>query len=289
MLLDLIYQIIDFPFRLRNAIRRRIKHIQLFSTLEDKSDSQSAFYEAAVNRIVTRERAFTRFRRIYDYREILEHVNFRLGAKYLDILKEMEPNSLSIIEELKKNDGLGRPRQFSFNKIGKISPTTLRYLAVATDLRSHFGKDSEFEIGEIGGGYGGQALVLSKLGWAKSYSIFDLPSVQILIKKYLSLNNIENIHFPTLEFTTLPSYDLVISNYAFSELPRPLQDEYLEAVILKSPRGYMLMNSGLRNETGRSDGKITLNELQALIPNLKIADEKPLTSPDNYLITWNNC
>jgi|688.fasta_scaffold36900_4 putative sugar O-methyltransferase len=286
---DLIYQIIDFPFRLRNAIRRRIKHIQLFSTLEDKSDSQSAFYESAVSKIVTNERAFTRFRRIYDYREILEHVNFRLGGKYLEIVKEREPNSLSIIKELRKNDQLGRPRQFSYDKIGKISPTTLRYLAVATDLRSHFGKDHEFEIGEIGGGYGGQALVLAKLGWVKSYSVFDLPSVQILISKYLSLNNIENVHFPSLDFQNLPSYDLVISNYAFSELPRQIQEEYLVKVILKSRRGYMLMNSGLRNETGRSNGKITLNELEALIPNLQVTNEKPLTSPDNYLVTWNNC
>ena len=39
--------------------------------------------------------------------------------------------------------------------------------------------------------------------------------------------------------------DLLINNYAFSELPKNLQIKYLEEVISKSTHGYMTMNSGL--------------------------------------------
>ena len=46
------------------------------------------------------------------------------------------------------------------------------------------------------------------------------------------------------------------------------------------------MNSGRENLTGRSEGKITLNELKELIPNLTVLEESPKTSDDNYLVTW---
>jgi hypothetical protein len=39
-------------------------------------------------------------------------------------------------------------------------------------------------------------------------------------------------------------YDLVISNYAFSELPSELQTRYIEKIILKAKRGYLTINSG---------------------------------------------
>jgi hypothetical protein len=118
------------------------------------------------------------------------------------------------------------------------------------------------------------------------YFVYDLPNVQYLIKQYLAVTHTENVDYGDLNVQNRDSYDLVISNYAFSELPRQLQLEYLEKVILKSRNGYMLMNSGIKNETGRSEGKLTLDELKELIPNLVVSDEIPLTSPDNYLITW---
>jgi hypothetical protein len=48
----------------------------------------------------------------------------------------------------------------------------------------------------------------------------------------------------------------------------------------------MLMNSGFGNSTGRSDGKISVEELRKYIPNLVVSEEFPKTSPDNYLVTW---
>lgn len=286
MLLQFFYTCIDLPFRLRNMFRRRISRITLFTTSEEKSDSQVTFYESAVSRIIGNKNSFKRFRRIYDYREILEHVNFRQGKEYLEIAKSKSPTSILNFESFKANDNYGKPRKFNYQGIGKVSPTTLRYVSVAMDLYEKFGSCKNFKVAEIGGGYGGQAHILSKMEGYQSFHIFDLPNVQILIDRFLTENSVENFHLETLHDLGFAEYDLVISNYAFSELPRNLQDQYLEKVILKSKRGYMIMNSGLRNETGRSDGKVTLEEIKELIPELKVHEEKPLTSSDNYLITW---
>ena len=77
-----------------------------------------------------------------------------------------------------------------------------------------------------------------------------------------------------------------MSNYAFSELPAELQKIYIEKVVSKSKRGYLIMNSGLYNYSGRSDGKLHLAELRTLLPEFEILEEIPNTGPDNYVIVW---
>ena len=42
------------------------------------------------------------------------------------------------------------------------------------------------------------------------------------------------------------------------------------------------MNKGLKKTANR----FTYEELKKIIPNLQIADEKPLTGMENYLLTW---
>jgi hypothetical protein len=64
------------------------------------------------------------------------------------------------------------------------------------------------------------------------------------------------------------------------------EKEYINKVLAKSERGYMIMNSGLNNQTGRSDGKLTLGELKTLLPRFEILEEVPNTGPDNYVLVW---
>jgi putative sugar O-methyltransferase len=286
ILMDLFWKFIDFPLRVRNALRRRIAGMKLFTIDNNVSDSQVTFYEVSVHQIVAHPRRLKRFRRIYDYREILEHVDYKLGKTYLRLAISMNARLIHDINLFKKNDNFGKPRTFRYENLGKISPTTLRYIAVAADIQRIFGEQPLPKIVEVGGGYGGQASVLKKLNYFENYYIYDLPIVQKLIQAYLSKNDVSNVHFPRIEDATNQEYDLFISNYAFSELPRQLQLIYLEKVITKSKRGYMLMNSGRENATGRSDGKISIEELRKFLPHLIVSEEVPLTSPDNYLITW---
>ena len=82
------------------------------------------------------------------------------------------------------------------------------------------------------------------------------------------------------------NWDLVISNYAFSELPKSLQLDYVEKVLTRSKRGYLIMNSGKSNISGFSKGKLTLKELEDLLPGVEILEEVPNTGPDNYVLVW---
>lgn len=281
------YVLIDFPFRLRNSIRRYIRKIELFSNSESLSDSQVTFYEQSVNQITSSAKKFKNFRRVYDYREILEHVDFKLGKEYLMRISEIDPTILAHLEDFKNNDFAGNPRRLKFPGLGEISPTTIRYISVAAEIRTLFGSMGQKSIVEIGAGYGGQCLILNKIGYFQHYTIYDLPKVQELIGSYLDANKINQVSYPKQISTPISKYDLAISNYAFSELPRSIQVGYLENVLIHSRNGYMIMNSGDINKTGRSAGKITLPELLSRIPNARVLPEIPRTGPDNYVLVWN--
>ena len=285
-LLNLLHKVSDLPFKTFNLLKRIISRSSPFSQSEKKSDSEGTFYEKAIDVILTSNSEFSRFRRKYNYREILEHVDFRLGRKYLLKIQELDPSLESAKMDFKRNDVIGKPRRYKYPTFGYISPTTLRYISVALDIKREIDLTNVNKVVEIGAGYGGQAAILEKYIADMNYFIFDLPQVQKLIQKYLAKVGVKEVTYLNLLNFEPKEFDLVVSNYAFSELPKELQIEYLEKVLLKSKNGYLIMNSGHGNTTGRSKGKITLKELSQRIPGLMVKEEDPLTSPDNYVIFW---
>ena len=286
-LIHLTHKLSDQPLRAWNYFKRFLQNSSPFSKSTIKSDSEGTFYEKAVENILASESHFKRFRRKYNYREILEHVDFELGHKYFLRIRELDPEMTTAQLGLNRNDSVGSPRSYMYPEFEKISPTTLRYIAVALDINKEMDIKRIHKIVEIGAGYGGQAAILDKFIPNLEYFIFDLPLVQKLIDKYLSSLGMRNFtHLSIADSMENREFDLVISNYAFSELPRNLQIEYLERVLLKSKNGYLIMNSGRGNATGRSSGKLSLKELSERIPGLLVKEEIPLTSPDNYVIYW---
>jgi len=281
-----VYTLIDFPFRLRNIIRRYLRKMELFSNSTILSDSQVTFYEQSVDLITSSTDKFKQFRRLYDYREILEHVDFNLGKNYLSRITDIDPTILSYLKDFKQNDLVGKPRRLNFQGVGVISPTTIRYISVAAEIKNLFGSLGQSSIVEIGGGYGGQCLILNKIGYFKQYTIFDLPKVQELISSYLEIHHINNVNYPREIEVPNSKYDLVISNYAYSELSRHTQLDYLEKILMNSRNGYMIMNSGDGNKSGRSTGKLSLQEILDRIPNARVLPEIPKTGPDNYVLVW---
>jgi putative sugar O-methyltransferase len=286
-LINLLHKLSDLPLRNWNYVKRSVLKSSPFSSSSTKSDSEGTFYEKAVENILASESHFKRFRRKYNYREILEHVDFKLGQKYFFRIKQLDPKMRTAQLGLTRNDLVGSPRSYKYPHFEKISPTTLRYISVALDIQNEIDIKRIHKIVEIGAGYGGQAAILDRFIPNLEYFIFDLPLVQKLIDKYLSSLGMRNFTHMSLA-DSIPSreFDLVISNYAFSELPRNLQIEYLEKVLLKSKNGYLIMNSGRGNSTGRSTGKLSLEEISDRIPGLMVKEEIPLTSPDNYVIYW---
>jgi hypothetical protein len=77
-------------------------------------------------------------------------------------------------------------------------------------------------------------------------------------------------------------YDLVISNYAFSELPSNLQMKYIEKILLNSKRGYLTMNSGISDSEFKGD-KLMLDDLKKLLPKFEVI---PQDYPGNYIVVW---
>ncbi len=252
------------------------------------SDSQLTNYEKFVQKTLEKNHYFVKFRRKYTCRQIIETVEPDMGYAYFKKILALNPGFSLMMDTFKKNDLVGKPLTFNYPNTGPISPTTLRYISVAAELEVLFGSLNEFKIAEIGCGYGGQLRILDSLYEIKEYHLYDLENVQTLTLKYLSnfdvrVKIIRSRDLPNKKF----DFDLVISNYAFSELPRFLQSDYLQKVILKSKRGYMTMNTGKNNLTGRSRGKYSIEELIELIPNSRVLAETPLTGIDNYLLIWN--
>lgn len=284
-----LIEVRDLFFRLRNKIRRLALSKTTFNETKGKSDSQVTFYEQQLSRLLKSKKRLSDFRRKYDYREILEHVTYTQGKSYLEQIQEYSPqNYIELIEKNKANDLFGNPYEYQYSGVGRVSPTTLRYISTAIDIFETIRLKEESVIAEIGVGYGGQAAILERMYGISNYSAFDLPSVIQLSNVYLnSVNSKLKFTSPGLSSDKNTTWDVVISNYAFSELHRDLQLSYIERVIAKSKSGYMIMNSGRSNITGRSEGKLSLDEIRNYIPNLQVKEEVPLTGPDNYIIYWN--
>jgi putative sugar O-methyltransferase len=273
-----------------SIIMEKVDFGKEFSGLSSaRSDSDNGRYIKAVESASESFRIFLKFKRLPAYRAILEHVSEEQGRDYLAIVNEQSPNLLEpqLLQKCKENDLLGNPLLFNYPGIGAISPTTLRYIKVASDLKKYFKDIADFEIAEIGCGYGGQLLILDKIFSPKHYYLFDLPSVLKFIYKYIENFILNTSYTPTsLNQWEAKSLDLVISNYAFSELPASLQKMYIKKVLSKAHRGYLTMNSGGSDHTKRGGNKLSIKELEKLLPPFSIIEEKPLTGADNYIIVW---
>lgn len=228
---------------------------------------------------------FRKFRSSRVMVEALDHVSIEQGNDYiLEILKNGSWQE-KFTKVLVQIDKVGNPRKFKFRPYGTFSPTLLRYLKVYIDLEKNFGSLKNLNIVEIGVGFGGQASLIGLLDKPLSYTYYDIPPVLELAQKFThELNVPGNFSFIDGRNPKPSNPDLVISNYAFSELNRDVQDQYLKHVVLPSPRGYITWNH-LSFETL---GGYSLAELIRLIPNSQILPEKPNTSDSNAIIVWGN-
>lgn len=150
------------------------------------SISETSSYPQLCQLAVENEEVFANFKRYPAYQAILEHVSYEHGKEYLDIILKEDPELVSLFNKFRENDLLGNPIVYDYGQYGIFSPTTLRYIKVARDLRKKFGDMSHMRVVEIGGGYGGQCKILSDLCGFASYTIIDLPEAVKLANKYLS-------------------------------------------------------------------------------------------------------
>lgn len=211
-------------------------------------NSSSYGYIDICKKAVDDDEYFQKFKNDPMYRVVLEHLDPGQGAYYLECIERSSLRLSSELEKFSINDTLGKPKdivpvQGLDGKQILITPSTIRYVKVLADLLFEFGSLDGMKIIEVGGGYGGQALVISQDCNFDSYHLIDLEDPANLAKKYLSHFKIENVGIYTPDALPDMDFDLVVSNYAFSEVAKSTQDLYIDKVLSRCARGYITWNN----------------------------------------------
>jgi hypothetical protein len=114
----------------------------------------------------------------------------------------------------------------------------------------------------------------------------------LLAERYLKMNKIPNVKFINFEDLSadsfpLSKFDLCISNYAYTECSKSLQDIYNRKILFVSDSGYITSNAEVWESSFTYSSSEIINFLISQKKETKIFDEKPLTTPGNIIITWN--
>ena len=249
------------------------------SSIQFRSDSDNGTYLKDVKKFLEDYSSFKNFKRFKNYNKILEHLSFETGKKYLDLINKRDKSFISKGVILHEMDKLGNPIKYMYDEMN-FSPTTLRYIKVSQDIKLLFGGKFN-RIVEIGGGYGGQLIANDIYLKIDYYTVIDLDDVNMLIKKYV------NSFLTTLTYNAISlnqykveNIDLVISNYAFSELSKSIQIYYLEKVLKYASRGYLTLNCLNKKD------RLNKTELLKLFPDGEFIKEIPKTGDHNLIFVW---
>ena len=221
------------------------------------------------------DNVFSTFKSNEHYTPILEHTWAELGQNHLINIQEHNPYLLTNYPSFWDNDQYGTPRAHEYD-FKTCSPTTIQYISVLSNLIDHLGSLKGFTIAEIGAGYGGQAKIITDVFKVQKYFLIDLPEVTLLQDRYIKELKIPNTK--TFTHETYPKngeYDLVISNYALTEVLEPLQSEYVDNILMKSKHGYITCNG-------------PINKIQELKEkhNAKELPDIPGERGSNYILIW---
>jgi hypothetical protein len=130
--------------------------------------------------------------------------------------------------------------------ISVYTPTQVRYQYIKHLINKLIENNCE-TFCEIGPGYGGLIEALHDQSECQTFHMFDLPEPQALQEKYLSKVHGAESLWPYLRWHDLktPDFvraDLCISWCAWSELSKPLREEYAEKVISKCDHFFICSN-----------------------------------------------
>lgn len=257
-----------------------MKETQIEDTYTPAVEYKEICAQAAVD-----DETFSKFKSMPKYRSMLEHANVSQAQEHLEDIQIQTPKLMSYFDKFRTNDTVGNPVTVDFNKgfEGSISPTTIQYARVLSDLITYFDNMDGFKIVEIGAAYGGQCKIISDYVNFKEYICFEMTEPSRLVRKYVDHFNIENVvSLDAYEFYDKPyniDCDLIISCFAFCEQSKHFQDCYLKHIINSAPRGYLWCN-----ETPESYG---IEGLKNLLPHkLNEKNDIPSERNTNRILWW---
>lgn len=224
-----------------------------------------------------------------DLFELFQTLEITEGAAFYDYLVATRKTIEKALAGCEKLDTIGSPTVKEYPSLGTFSATTLRYIAHADKICKFFQLPQKMKVAEIGAGFGGQCYILSQFKPFETYYIYDLPEVQNLIKRVMQELSVKGVVCPAMtEKIPEEKIDLVISNYAFSEISRDIQLIYFEQVIKKADRGYIVYNQISQADYGINsmscDEFVQLLRQNGIKP--KVFTEFLSTAPGNRLIIW---
>ena len=243
-------------------------------------------YVRYVSRVPKSQKKLSNFRRNSRFTHVLADVPRHYVEEYVAYLRKEYPDLASRMPEVAFVDQVGNPATFDVDG-HQLSGNLIRYQKVTGDLRKLFGPSIPGRIVEIGVGFGGQFLVADHFLSFEDYVMVDLLPVlhlaEAVCEQFLVHNSYRCITCNQLPETE--RYDLVISNYAFSELPRSLQLRYLERVLCRSRRGYITMNAGTSDLPSEA-GPMTIGDIVKKIPEATVIRDRE--SVDTSIVVWGN-
>ena len=233
------------------------------------------------------------FRKTRAVRQVVETVGPVDGRHYANYIKHIAPEYLTD-HRVAAIDAWGDPIRWPGILLGTpqaFSPTTLRYLAHALWLKKEGFVKEGGKVAEIGVGFGGLAAMNALVSNATTIMVDLEPVAKAAMRQ---MHDLGLSHHGELHDGNIHDSDFcVISNYAFTELSRELQDAYVDKIIRHADRGVILSNAGVFAEMirGRNDDEITdlLNTMN--IPSEKDYQASVLCPADHYckvcIIRWN--
>jgi putative sugar O-methyltransferase len=250
--------------------------------------SDNELYPAFCKEAAVNETAFQDFKRVPIFNLVHEHATYEEGHDYLVQVLSKSPFLLEKLESFRKNDSIGNPRVYNYPFVGTFSPTTLQYIKIAGDLAQHFGDLNGLKVLEIGGGDGGQCKILHDIYQFKKYTILDLPDCLELTQKALAAHNITGVDYCTPKtFSKNENYDLIISNYSFTEFNRKMQKVFIKTLFKKTPKGFLTCNFYPKHFGVKSLPKEELlREIKKAGLNAHEFPEEPLTGKDHFILVW---
>lgn len=274
------------------------------TSLSDTDRFRLACAQAAAD-----DAAFARFRRIEEIFEVVEppvsdpdsvakgyYDSAPDAREYAEHVRSIAPYR-PLLEAFEGNDRVGAPLVQDFEGLGRFNVYTLRYIKICWDLERLFGNLDGRHILEIGGGYGGQGAIVARRFAVASYDILDLPEAGALQARYLSAVGVAGTRSVSDLSSLRAGYDLVVSNYAFSELSDPVRAAYRAGVLPRCARGFMLWNRIYHDlhvfqkdwDTAVASFRDEMQDLFARVANPRVVEDL-LTNDDrvrgNLMIAW---
>jgi cyclopropane fatty-acyl-phospholipid synthase-like methyltransferase len=119
-----------------------------------------------------------------------------------------------------------------------LSATGCRYLKIMAECVNLYGSLNGMKILEIGGGYGGLARMILNVFPDVQYMLLDFPETMDLQKRFVG-RELPCYNCEAESFSNVPTVDLLISSYAFSEVSAAGRSKFVP-VISEASHGYFV-------------------------------------------------